>query len=546
MLRTYRAFTMAEALAAVKRDLGPNAVVLQTRTALQGGILGFGRRAVVEVTAGPPEAMPPLPAKQRAESATKPKREASAAALASGPRAVQAYAGRTTGAIATPIARPVAAGVGGDSAAATVLATGGAEALDIDRDRTRLLAQAMAVTLERERERNPRGAAATAATAHAAATTAATATTSERAAASGSAGTASAPSAASKPSTQVARRFVLVPTVAGGQVASAPPPREVAMPEPRSESDRPATVVATANDDLSAIDRLVDEVLRRGGPSAEDPERLAALYTALVAQEVGEELAREIVDDLRANLSEAELASEHSVRSAAIERIAALLPPCDALGPGERGWRRENRPLTVAFVGPTGVGKTTSVAKIAATLKLRHGARVGLITGDTYRIAAVDQLRTYAEIIGLPLEVVLSPGQMRQSCRRLEDLDVILIDTAGRSRTDRDRLDELRALVAAAEPHETHLVLSSVASARAMEREAAAFAAIGIDKVVLTKLDEAAGLGAALRVLRRVGRGLSYVTTGQEVPQDLEQARPRRLAELVLGDAANAVGARNR
>ena len=196
----------------------------------------------------------------------------------------------------------------------------------------------------------------------------------------------------------------------------------------------------------------------------------------------------------------------------------------------------DGRPLTIALVGPTGVGKTTTLAKLAASFKLRHQRRVGLITADTYRIAAVDQLRTYANIIGLPLQVVLTPAEMRQAVHALKHCDVILIDTAGRSQNDACRLGELREFLEAARPHETHLVLSSTASEKVLLREAEAFVTVGVDKVILTKLDEAVSFGMVVTALRRIGRELSFFTTGQEVPDHIEVSEPRRLAELVLGE----------
>ncbi len=496
-LKNYRAFTMAEALAAVKSDLGPDAIVLHTRTFTQGGFLGFGKKMVVEVTAAAASDMAPPPKVEERAS------RRGDAVRAYGASAISTRVAPTTPTAAVP---PAESG-----------------SLNLDRERTRLLAQAMAVKLEREQANAPRTSAAGAAAANASAT---------------------AVAAGATPVSPVAQRYVLVPAKPEGRPSvEKPRPTAPAAPPPASGTEPPA------GDDLAAIERLVNAVLRRGGvearhtsgsPASSHPGRLAELYTALIAQEVGDELAERIVNDVRGSLSAEELANDHAVRSAAIERIAALVPRCQALVPGNDGaWRRGSRPLTVAFVGPTGVGKTTTVAKIAATLKLRHGAKVGLITCDTYRIAAVDQLRTYAEIIGLELEVVLSPGQMLQACRKLGDHDVLLIDTAGRSQNDVDRIGELQALIAAAEPHETHLVLSSVASEKVLLREAAAFSAVGVDKVVVTKLDEAASLGTILRVLKNVGRSVSYMTTGQEVPQHLEAARPQRLAELVLAPPAS-------
>lgn len=519
-LRNYRAFTMTEALAAVRSDLGADAVIIHTRTFTQGGFLGIGKRSVIEVTAS------------RADE-------------------VAAKQTRAPKSIAQPVAQPVVSRAY-RAASSVVAADPPARASDEvlpDRHRTRLLAQAMAVTLERDRREAQRTSASAAASANESATAQANAVAQANATARGQQAV-----TVPVPPAPVAQRYVLVPESRSSGRAARTTAQHAETPRsaPRGTGDvgaaRPASPPMREDPvDLDAIDRLVGDVLRRSGAAAEEPPpgRLAGLYATLVAQEVGRDLATRIVDELRGSLTPEELASDHAVRSAAVERVAKLLPASGGFAPdGEHpgGWRRDGRPFTVAFVGPTGVGKTTTVAKIAAVLKLRHGARVGLVTCDTYRIAAVDQLRTYAEIIGVPLEVVLSPGQMRLAVQKLRELDVVLIDTAGRSQNDSERLGELKAIVAAAEPHETHLVLSSVASERVLQREAQAFSSVGVDKVVLTKLDEAAGLGAVMRVLRDVGRSVSYITTGQEVPQHIEPARSTRLAEFMLAGMTAGAG----
>jgi flagellar biosynthesis protein FlhF len=189
----------------------------------------------------------------------------------------------------------------------------------------------------------------------------------------------------------------------------------------------------------------------------------------------------------------------------------------------------------VALVGPTGVGKTTTIAKLAANFRLREKRRVGLITVDTYRIAAVEQLRTYADIIDLPMEVVSTPKEMRAAVARLSNLDLILIDTAGRSPRDEVRIQELKSLLAEASADEVHLVLSSIGSATNLAKTAERFAEVGTTALLLTKLDESAGLGNLLPLLRASKLPLSYVTNGQNVPDDIQAADQRRLARMVLG-----------
>ncbi len=192
-------------------------------------------------------------------------------------------------------------------------------------------------------------------------------------------------------------------------------------------------------------------------------------------------------------------------------------------------------PRVVVLIGPTGVGKTTSIAKIAANLKLRQHKKVGLITIDTYRIGAVDQLRMYSQIIDVPLKVVLTPAELRQAIDSYDQMDVILVDTAGRSQKDDLKLQELKTFLDAAKADEVHLVLSSTANHSHMLSAAERFKSIGVDRLILTKLDEAISFGVVLSVLRKVDASISYITTGQDVPDDIEVAGGQKLARMLLG-----------
>ncbi|MHC4101762.1 MAG: flagellar biosynthesis protein FlhF [Planctomycetota bacterium] len=331
----------------------------------------------------------------------------------------------------------------------------------------------------------------------------------------------------------VARRFILTPTEpsAGRHARRAPAP---------AHQGATALVVPDSGvmqNELSAIKTMVGQVLDRqvhagsSGPP-EMPQQLFDMYLELIGQDLSEQLADRIVKAVRQELHQEQWDDSQLVREALVRHLSELVPAADATVPQRSP---DDRPLTIALIGPTGVGKTTTLAKLAASFKLRQHRRVGLVTCDTYRIAAVDQLRTYANIIGLPLEIALTPVEMRQAVHALRGCEVVLIDTAGRGPNDRSRLDELRSCLAAVEPHEVHLVLSSTSSQRVLMREAEAFAVLGADRVVLTKLDEAVSFGVLINVMQAVGKKLSFVTTGQEVPDHLEVGRPRRLAELVLG-----------
>jgi flagellar biosynthesis protein FlhF len=330
----------------------------------------------------------------------------------------------------------------------------------------------------------------------------------------------------------VARRYIL--TAAGAEAAAAPV-------EPAAPLEGAAAIAeaggSAMQQELEAIRALVGQVLeRQSGPrraaAPAMPGALFEMYLELIGQDLSEELADRIVTAVRNEAGSADLDDRAALRQRVLDHLAALVPAADPVIPRRSP---DDRPLTIALIGPTGVGKTTTLAKLAASFKLRDQMNVGLVTCDTYRIAAVDQLRTYANIIGLPLEVALSAAEVSRAVHSLRDRDVLLIDTAGRAPGDQPRLEELRRCLDAAAPHEVHLVLSSTSSQRVLLQEAAAFADVGADRIVLTKLDEAVSFGVLINVMQSVGKSLSFITTGQEVPDHIEVGRPRRLAELVLG-----------
>jgi flagellar biosynthesis protein FlhF len=198
------------------------------------------------------------------------------------------------------------------------------------------------------------------------------------------------------------------------------------------------------------------------------------------------------------------------------------------------------QPTMAALVGPTGVGKTTTLAKLAADFQLRQKRSVGLITTDTYRAAAVEQLRTYARIMDLPVEVAATPAEMDAAIERLSDRDLVLIDTAGCSPRDSTQLRQLQSVLAAAHPSEVMLVLSCVADLEGLAVAARAFAASRPTGLILTKVDEAPQLGRLPDWLAACRLPLSYVTTGQNVPGDLEPTSAIQLAKLLLPELWNA------
>lgn len=304
----------------------------------------------------------------------------------------------------------------------------------------------------------------------------------------------------------------------------------------RSSGPAPA-LQAQFGEQLSRLHAMVEDLSKHGRIDhllPDLPSELVPTYAQLLEAEVPEVLARRLVRHVADSLEPEQIHRGESVRAAlcdAVESCVPIAPPIAAVA----GTRR-----VVALVGPTGVGKTTTVAKLAANFKLTHGFRPGLVTVDTYRIAAVEQLRTYAEIISLPLAVANAPAEMRRAIDELGDVDLVLIDTAGRSPRDEVKIRELADFLAAAQPDEVHLVLSAVAGERSLRAAVERFSVVHADRLILTKLDEADGLGGVLSVLGQADRPVSYLTTGQAVPDDIEPANRTRLARLILGHEAVA------
>lgn len=191
----------------------------------------------------------------------------------------------------------------------------------------------------------------------------------------------------------------------------------------------------------------------------------------------------------------------------------------------------------VALVGPTGVGKTTTLAKLATRFHFDQSCRVGFVTLDTFRPGAVDQLLQYAESLNAPLEVVSSADQFLPALQRLKACDLVLLDTAGRSPSDTEQISVLRSSLLAAQPTSVQLVVSATSSAGHVQAAMKQFAPLTPTGLVITKLDEAVGFGAWLSILRHTSLPISYLTQGQQVPQDLVVANRRRLASLLLGHA---------
>lgn len=337
-------------------------------------------------------------------------------------------------------------------------------------------------------------------------------------------------------------RQIEVTASRGVNVPSRLPTRECKEPTPkrstaeggcattvRVEEDADTKISRQVQGQLSTLQVMVKDLCQRSKCVGNDwPTELFRLFTELLDADLSEETARGLVENVRNDPSMTGISDPMRLRA----RVASMVEnDIRTAGPI---MVTPGRCRLVALVGPTGVGKTTTIAKLAANFRLKEKRRVGLITVDTYRIAAVEQLRTYADIVDLPMHVVSTPGEMRETVRRMNHLDLILMDTAGRNPKDEVRIQELKTFLGEAGADEVHLVLSSVAGAQTLEKTAERFARVGATSLILTKLDETNGLGNVLPLMRSSGLPLSYLTDGQNVPDDIQTADARRLARMIL------------
>lgn len=310
------------------------------------------------------------------------------------------------------------------------------------------------------------------------------------------------------------------------------PPSAITAPD----DIKPAVPSATDDyvlSELRAMKQMMQKLSASGGMAPEPNPVLQELEERLLAQEVQPELVAVLLNAIEEQAADsgAELTKEW-VAGVAQDQLRIMM--------GANA-RKPLQPDTkiAHFVGPTGVGKTTTIAKLAAEQVLKHRRKVGLVTSDTYRIAAVDQLKTYATILGVPLEVVFSPLDLKKALDNLQDCDIIFMDTAGRNFRNEMYVSELNALLHAGVKSETYLVLSLTMKYKDMKAVADNFSKFKLDKVLFTKKDETDTFGSIINLLHEFPLELSYITTGQNVPDDFGIANENDIIALILEGQAD-------
>lgn len=314
-------------------------------------------------------------------------------------------------------------------------------------------------------------------------------------------------------------------------------PRPPAVQEnPEDQRDRllaQAKTEQTLQTVLTEVKKIRETIGETGGSQAESSQEhptLSRVRALLRYNEFSPAYETTVMERVAGTFSLAMLADPGMVEATVIgwirESIAVFSPP-----------RLVGRRIFI-LVGPTGVGKTTTIAKLAAIHSVGIGGErkqpVSMITIDNYRIGGKQQIETYGDIMGVPVSVVETADDLRRALSLCPETGMILVDTIGRSPGDLSRLAEMQRVIAACGPEsEVHLAVSATMKTSDIERTLDAFSVFGYRAVVLTKIDETARIGSAISALYSRGMALSYLTTGQRVPQDIEQARADRVAERI-------------
>lgn len=258
---------------------------------------------------------------------------------------------------------------------------------------------------------------------------------------------------------------------------------------------------------------------------------LQLIYKKLIDNEVDSRFADEIIGEIENSLKKE--SNLDSILAAVYQKIILKLGKPKTIETGDKA-------KVIFFIGPTGVGKTTTIAKIASSFKIEKEARVAFITADTYRIAAVEQLNTYASIIDCPVSVVYSVEDMNKSLSEYKDYDLILVDTAGRSHKATEQMDELKTFIEEVAQRadefdfECYLTLSLTTKYKDLKSIADKYDDVDW-AVIFTKLDETCSVGNILNIRMLTDRPLSYTTSGQNVPDDIEVINEQGVARQLLG-----------
>lgn len=276
--------------------------------------------------------------------------------------------------------------------------------------------------------------------------------------------------------------------------------------------------------DMAAAEKKEEE------KNPEQDKFIRLLYNKMLDNEMDEKYVNSILEDA-SKTKKADLPFDYLLANI-YQKMVLKFGRSEGITPSEEG------PRIVLFIGPTGVGKTTTIAKLAGRYCVEEKKKVALLTADTYRIAAAEQLRTYANILETPFRIIYTPEELQAAVDDYWDCDYIFIDTAGRSHQNTDQLEKMKEMVAALkrpESYQVFLVLSATTKYRDLQKIADCYGKIADFELIFTKLDETEAVGNLLNMKLYTDAPIAYVTCGQNVPDDMEAFNPQKTVKQILG-----------
>lgn len=280
-------------------------------------------------------------------------------------------------------------------------------------------------------------------------------------------------------------------------------------------------------------DKIQDMAVAEKKEEEKNPEQdkfIRLLYNKMLDNEMDEKYVNSILEDA-SKTKKADLPFDYLLANI-YQKMVLKFGKSEGITPSEEG------PRIVLFIGPTGVGKTTTIAKLAGRYCVEEKKKVALLTADTYRIAAAEQLRTYANILETPFRIIYTPEELQAAVEDYWDCDYIFIDTAGRSHQNTDQLEKMKEMVAALkrpESYQVFLVLSATTKYRDLQKIADCYGKIADFELIFTKLDETEAVGNLLNMKLYTDAPIAYVTCGQNVPDDMEAFNPQKTVKQILG-----------
>ncbi|HEX3019057.1 MAG TPA: flagellar biosynthesis protein FlhF [Chitinispirillaceae bacterium] len=319
-----------------------------------------------------------------------------------------------------------------------------------------------------------------------------------------------------------------------------PPVKENKKNKDLKEKSQPPLIVPDSTKDKQQIEELkeniqelkilVKNIMENNSSAANLSDALSGAWVGIYKKLLDAEVKPDIAGSVLKKISSSDLL----ISDAMVEKkfISSFNDNFPVTGPLKL---KKVGPLVIAFVGPTGSGKTTTLAKIAAHCCLNKNKKVSIITADTYRIAAIEQIRMFADIIKVGLQVVFSPMEITDAMKNCSGDDLVLVDTAGRCQRNEEHMDDLKEMLTALSPDEIHLVISATTKDSDLSDIVKRYRSLKINRLLFTKLDETIKLGNIFNIVNESSIPVSYFTFGQSVPDDIELAQPSRYVQRLWG-----------